>query len=237
MAVTTPASHVLSIPIAFLALRGGQMVLAIVVLGLSAYGLSSLSFDAVSMCLFTAIATLIITAYNIVSFVALKPAYNYWAVLGLDIFGIIFWITSMGLMASWVSGFNDLYYTPSYSCYPFCYKKRDLVPRTIYADDSYLGAMKATAGLAGFELLLFIISLAITSVFIHKHRGAGGHCMPSSVGTTGPAGGPAGAHAEPKDIEMVAGQPVSQQQVQPPVAYAAPQQQYYAPAPVQQQVA
>jgi hypothetical protein len=74
-----------------------------------------------------------------------------WAVLGLDIFGVVFWITSMGLMASWVSGFHDIYY--DYTCW-YCYKKRDLnlVPRTIYAGDIYVNSMKGAAGVAGIEL-------------------------------------------------------------------------------------
>lgn len=70
-------SHILPLPVPVVALRGLQLLVAIVILGLSAWGLSAISFDAASLALFTAIITLIITAYNVVSFFALKDAYNY----------------------------------------------------------------------------------------------------------------------------------------------------------------
>lgn len=70
-------SHILPLPIPVVALRGLQLLVAIVILGLSAWGLSAISFDAASLALFTAIITLIITSYNVVSFFALKDVYNY----------------------------------------------------------------------------------------------------------------------------------------------------------------
>jgi hypothetical protein len=86
-------SHVPPLPAPVVTIRGVQLAAAVVALGLSAYGLSWLIFDAVELMLFTvsifffplrhsltpkqAIATIVITIYNIVSFVALQQAYNY----------------------------------------------------------------------------------------------------------------------------------------------------------------
>jgi len=227
--MSTTTSHVLPLPIPALALRAVQLAMAVVVLGLTAYGLSfNFVVDALALSLFTAIATIIITIYNIVSFVAVKAAYNYWAVLGLDIFGFVFWLTSMGLMASWVSGFSDVY-DYSYTCYYYyCSRKRDILPRTIYAGNVYVGAMKGAAGVAGIEVALFIASLVLTSIYLHKHRAAGGHCTPLPAGTA-PSNAPTGGAAVPvqyqehkQDIEL--GQ---QQQA----VYQQPIPQYPSPAP------
>jgi hypothetical protein len=80
--------------------------------------------------------------------------YNYWAVLGLDIFAIVFWITSFSLLASEVAAYNisscDYYY------YGYCYKKRDLnfLPKRYATTDivTYRNSMAAASGLGGLEL-------------------------------------------------------------------------------------
>ncbi|EPE34584.1 hypothetical protein GLAREA_10278 [Glarea lozoyensis ATCC 20868] len=221
-------SHVLPLPIPFLALRAVQLAMAVVVLGLTAYGLSfNFVVDALALSLFTAIATLIITIYNIVSFVAVKAAYNYWAVLGLDIFGLIFWLTSMGLMASWVSGFSDVY---NYTCYYYCYRKRDILPRTIYAGDGYVAAMKGAAGVAGLEVALFIASLVITAIFLHKHRAAGGHCTPARASTVAPTTAPTVGAPMPVQYQENK-QDIELGQQQPAPVYQQPIPQYPSPSP------
>ncbi|CAG8971340.1 hypothetical protein HYALB_00005958 [Hymenoscyphus albidus] len=226
------SSHILPLPLLVTILRGLQLLIGIILLGLSAWGISGLSFDGASLSLFTAIITLIIGVYNIVSFYSVKAAYNYWASLALDILAIVFWITSMGLMASFVSSFST--YSGYSGCYyGFCYK-RDLHPRTIYATDTWIAAMKAVAGLAGLEVILFTTTLIFTSIFLHKHRAAGGHSMPSKANTTPSGNGGTGVtsatippqYQERKDIEMEAG---SLSQQGPPQSQQSPV--YTAPIP------
>jgi hypothetical protein len=102
---------------------------------------------------------MIIAVYNIVSSTGLKAAYNYWAMLALDIFAIIFWIISFSYLA-WQTAAATVWYT-SYvnydDCtYPYynCYKKRDLplVSRATTDVYTYRNSMAATAGLGGLEL-------------------------------------------------------------------------------------
>lgn len=101
---------------------------------------------------------MIIAVYNLVSSTVLKSAYNYWAIVALDIFAIIFWIISFSYEA-WTTAAATQWYRSSYSyCddyyYSYCYKKRDapLVSRATTDVVTYRNVMAAAAGLGGLEL-------------------------------------------------------------------------------------
>jgi hypothetical protein len=155
------------------------------------------------------IATFIVVLYSVLTYhvEACHAAYNYWAVLALDIFAIIFWLSSMGYLAATRSGYifpvvyDGIicpYYYDSYDC---AIKKRDidLMKRDV-ANYPYLNMMSASAGLAGLEMflslslrfpwlarvcsrapanhglstrILFIVTLAIFGVLLHRHRSSG----------------------------------------------------------------
>lgn len=96
---------------------------------------------------------------------ALTSAYNYWAILGLDIFAIVFWLISFALLAWEVSVFGwgvyDYGYSGDSSCYDYlgysyCYKKRDVssvISKRATTDlYTYRNALAAAAGLGGLEL-------------------------------------------------------------------------------------
>jgi len=196
--------HILQVPVVVTGLRIVQLVVALATLGLAAYGVTYLSFDGDDLTLFTAVCTLIIVVYNLVAAIAVPAMYNYWAILGLDIFGVVFWLVSFALLASEVAAYQIVTYTfDTSSCNYYyagvCYKKRSLnflakrvATTNVY---TYRNALAAASGLGGLEFLLFIATLAITGVFLHRHRTAGGHCMPGSF-----AGG--AANAEPKPVEL-----------------------------------
>lgn len=224
--------HILQVPAVVLGLRIVQLVTAIVILGLAAYGIEFWSFDGDDLSLFTALATMIIVVYYLVSTIAVPAMYNYWAVLGLDIFACVFWIISFSLLASEVAQYQIVTYTSSDCLYEFdgvCYKKRSLAAlakrvatTNVY---TYRNSMAAASGLGGLEFLLFVATLAITGIYLHRHRAAGGHCMAGgAVGT-----GAVNHESKPVELQQNNGyngqQPVYQQQ---PAVY---QQQ-----PVQQQV-
>jgi hypothetical protein len=83
----------------------------------------------------------------------LPVLYNYWAILGLDIFATIFWIISFALLASEVASHPIVTYcTFYYFCYS--YKKRDvdLAKRATTNVVTYRNAMAAASGLGGLEL-------------------------------------------------------------------------------------
>ena len=129
-------NHILDISICISIIRAFQFVFAIVLLALSAYGISKYAYDGFGLTLFTvclqpplpfhhrilivqqSLATVIITVYILVAAEFYSLIYNYWAILGLDIFLIIFWLISFSVTASngasyfWVNRyyFNDKNY-------------------------------------------------------------------------------------------------------------------------------
>ena len=98
---------------------------------------------------------MIIAIYVIVAETGAPVMYNYWAILGLDIFAIIFWITSFSLLASEVAAYHIVTYTNhcTYYYYGYCVKKRSLEERAATTNVyTYRNAMAAASGLGGLEL-------------------------------------------------------------------------------------
>lgn len=83
-----------------------------------------------------AIATLITCVYIIVAEFGAPALYNYWAVLSLDIFLVIFWLISFGLLASEVA------YLSSYLGY---------YGATV-GDGIFVAILAAASGIGGLEL-------------------------------------------------------------------------------------
>jgi hypothetical protein len=222
------ADHVLDVPQTVFISRISQLVVAVVVMGLAAYGIYYLSFDAIDLTMFSAIATIIIAVYVIVASTAAPAAYNYWAIIALDSLMVLFWIVSFAYLAYEVASVQLVTYTYTDCLYEYagvCYYKNkrslEIAKRstTVY---TYRNVMAAAAGLGGLEFLLFVKTLVYTSIALHNHRKAGGHCVPSSLEAP---------PVEPQPMEAVpVQQPVYQQpqQVyqQQPVQPAYEQQQY-----------
>ena len=105
---------------------------------------------------------MIITIYYIVASTGAPVLYNYWAILGLDIFAIIFWLISFALLASEIAPYFDTsyyYYDNTSSCsyyyYGVCIKKRsvELEKRYTYTDViTYRNSLAAASGLGGLNL-------------------------------------------------------------------------------------
>jgi len=102
-----------------------------------------------------AIQTIITVVYILVAFFFLPIAYNYWAVLGLDIMGVIFWLTSFALLASEVqtyksnfdNGFGDG------GCIDgFCFDKRSIIQKRFVTFNDYYHTMTALAVFGAFQL-------------------------------------------------------------------------------------
>jgi len=230
-------SHILPLPKAVFGLRIAQLVIAIVILGLAAYGVTFFAFDGDSLMLFTTLATMIITVYYIVAITALPAAYNYWAILSLDIFAVVFWVISFSLLAWEVAAYGwAVSYSYSYcDAYGYCYKKRDLEARATTNVYTYRNALAAAAGLGGLEFILFIVTLVITAIYLHRHRKAGGHCSPNALNTAG-----APVTHEQKDVELQASntqQPTYAANGQQPPYAPNGQQPQYAPTGQQPQYA
>ncbi|RDW92541.1 hypothetical protein BP5796_01935 [Coleophoma crateriformis] len=228
---STTKPHMLATPVFLWGFRLAQLVLALVVLGLSAYGITFLAFDGDSLMLFTALATMIVVTYVGVATLFAPVIYNYWAILGLDVFAIIFWLISFPLLASEIASYSGTTYD---YCYYYCYRKdKRYVPakRAVTTVETYRNAMIADAAIGGIEFVLFVVTLVVTSIHLHRHRKAGGHCVPAS-----------GAPATFEESKPAA-QPPAQYQAQMPeqqqqTAYQTPimqQPQAEYQAPVMQQ--
>jgi hypothetical protein len=223
--------HVLALPSFVLAFRILQLVTALAIMGLAGYGITEFSFDGIDLTLFSAIATIIIAIYVIVASTGAPVIYNYWAILGLDIFAIVFWIISFSLLASEVAAYDVVPYTDTclYYYYGVCYYKRSLEKRNYGARRTFRNAMAAASGLGGLEFIFFVVTLIMTSIWLHRHRKAGGHCMPGRSGAVA---------TEPKPEMPVQTQyPPAQTQYQPAQAQAQaqypPAQTQYPPAQAQ----
>ncbi|KAF6828723.1 integral membrane protein [Colletotrichum musicola] len=227
--------HIPVYPKGFIAIRLVQLVLAIIILGLCAFGAYVLPTSGNCLMLFVSVATIIETIWLIVAHYGMPKAYNYWAVLALDIFLVVFWLCGFGLLASEAA---YLFVIDSY----YYYSSTSIVILS--------SCMSAAAGVGGLQFVLFITSLSIHGVMLHRHRKAGLHCNPVSSGiapvttTTHIENDKSNAHMSVNP----AYQPVNQGQAAPPYAqqnqqpYDAgvpqhqqqAQQQMYAPAPAQQ---
>lgn len=215
-------SHVLALPKWTLGLRIAQGVLALITLGLAGYALYYYPFDGIEITTFMGAATIIITLYVVLSTLVWPVAYNYWAVLGLDAFGTLIWLVSFALLASEVnstktlfddydyggdlgsssyssSGSNDGGVTcATYDGYTDCVRKRalNLFRRDIL--NNYYSVNAAAAGVGALEFVLFAISLAFTGLYLHRHRGAGGHCTIARMNDAGNTSGYTGD--KPEDL-------------------------------------
>jgi hypothetical protein len=109
-------------------------------------------------------ATLIIFGYYSVSLCKKPELYNAWAILGLEIFGVIFWLVSFALCADWTATFNHDIYLGSgtktnYGFWnaPFTpedigLESRDLAKRATNKWKASIGLMGTAAGLGAVEL-------------------------------------------------------------------------------------
>lgn len=87
-----------------------------------------------------AVATLITTIYHIVAHFGAPHSYNYWAVLSLDIFLLIFWLISFALLATEISVLSDGYF--------YCNGGYDICS----VSEVYSACVAAAAGVGGLEL-------------------------------------------------------------------------------------
>ncbi|OHW94117.1 integral membrane protein [Colletotrichum incanum] len=231
--------HIPLYPKGFIAIRVVQLILALIITALCAFGIYLLPFSGNCLMIFVSISTMIVTIWLIVAEFGIPKVYNYWAVLALDIFLVVFWLCSFALLAS-----NVAYLFDSSVCdyYGYCYSS---TPTGLYL--VFTACMAAAAGIGGLEFALFVASMAIHSVMLHRHRKAGLHCNPVAFGsapvvtshivpekntaqvTTTPAYQPAQAQSAPPYMQQDTSynnQLVPHQQ---------PQQQMFASAPVQPQ--
>ncbi|KAK2022923.1 hypothetical protein LX32DRAFT_173883 [Colletotrichum zoysiae] len=164
--------HIPLYPKGFIALRIVQLALAVMVTGLCAFGISVAPIDGNCLMIFVSLSTMVVTVWLIVAEFSSPRAYNYWAVLALDIFLLFFWLCSFALLAA-QAGYL---FGSSYYYYGRYYSSGISDVGVIFS-----ACMAAAAGIGGLEFALFITSLSIHGAMLHRHRKAGLHCNPVDV--------------------------------------------------------
>ncbi|KAF6815963.1 integral membrane protein [Colletotrichum sojae] len=220
--------HIPVYPRGFIAIRIVQLVLALIILGLCAFGAYLFPTSGNCLMLFVSVATIIETTWLIVAHYGMPKAYNYWAVLALDIFLVVFWLCGFALLASEAA---YLFVIDSY----YYYSSTSIVILSSYSV-LHTAQLHVPHQHLTFNSVLFITSLSIHGVMLHRHRKAGLHCNPISSGiapvttTTHIENDKSNAHMSVNP----AYQPVNQGQAAPPYAQQH-QQPYDAGVPQQQQ--
>ncbi|KAF1985792.1 hypothetical protein K402DRAFT_100723 [Aulographum hederae CBS 113979] len=219
------AAHIVVMPHpGFFALRIIQLVLSVLVLALAAtevYWFSVLigaTPDGLGVSLFTCVVTFIVIGYYLITTTCAQNAYNYWAVMSLDIFLVIFWLITFALDAVWTAWVS--------------------VNFTSLDNNPVFAVFATLTCLAVINFLLFIVSLVWFSITMHRHRKSGApntpkqaHKNPTATSLEKLETGK--AEATPLQLttteypQQTAAPPYPQQQQQQP--------QYQQPMPQQQQ--
>jgi hypothetical protein len=87
------------------------------------------------------------TAYNLLSSKFYPIAYNYWVVLGLDRFLVIFWLISFALTASEAEQYNQLWV---YDCFDRLIRRQGCSHET--SSFTSRNILRVTAAFGAFEL-------------------------------------------------------------------------------------
>ena len=119
---------------------------------------------------------MIVTIYLLVCHYGQPKLYNYWAVLSLDIFLLIFWLISFGLLAADAAAIFAYGSGTYYSYSTDSYYSGGLEGVAL----AWAACLAGAAGLGGVQFALFITSLAMHSVALHRHRKAGLHSSPGA---------------------------------------------------------
>jgi len=189
---------------------------------------------AIGVGLFSVCLTLILRGYYIISSSCAPRAYNYWAVLSLESLAVLFWLITFALLADIVAALvsannaNGYYYydsgSSSSSTYDYtsdcsdsdyyCYAKRAISSLTKRDTvDPVTAIFYVAFALSVIEWVLFIVSLVLFSIRMHRHRMAN---YPMKAGDGSQAYTP--KHMEAQDQPMPA--PEYQGQVAPQQGFA-----------------
>ncbi|OAA79777.1 hypothetical protein LEL_03263 [Akanthomyces lecanii RCEF 1005] len=238
------AQKTLVTPMWVFGIRIAQVVLSIVVLGMAAAWSEYALFDAPSLAIAAAVFTWAVVAYILVTekVHAANLLYSIYAVIVLDAFMIIIWLSTWALNAARRAALGDIGGgssrggTVCYNGICYDYKKRSIERRAM-TWSTLSGLLAGVAALGAVVWVLFIVTFVWTIMQFLHGRKDGRFTLGSSSTTT------AGHNMEEQKIQgqqtqqpqqhvqpEYAGQP--QQHVQPDYA-GQPQQQAYPQYPQQ----
>lgn len=233
----SPDNHIVKLPFWVWILKIVQGALAVIILGLAAYGVHWIPFDAWGMTLFTSLFTGLVILYYFLSTTVLKVGYSWIPVIVLESLAVLFWLVSFAMLADLVGSwggvgvdFDDDWWKRDLSAV-HSFAKRD----DSYDPDTYYAILCAGMTFALFSWLLFIVTLIMLGLAVHRHRMAGG---PIRYG--GPATNP---HSTTRGDAERGAEKYEVQNIPPPAAGTAPpaatvpdaQPSYYQQPPPQHQ--
>jgi hypothetical protein len=100
------ADHIPVLPPYFTIIRFIQVLLAVVILGLSSYSVTGLTYGGGGYAIFVSLATLIIVCYSLVTSFNFARFYNRIAVLVLEFFSLVWWLACWTSLAAWASVYD-----------------------------------------------------------------------------------------------------------------------------------
>ncbi|KAF2823453.1 hypothetical protein CC86DRAFT_457818 [Ophiobolus disseminans] len=145
-----------------------QLLLTIIILGLSAYGVHHSSNDVVVYSVIACICTLVVCAYLIGSSVWFR---DFWApciVVACQVWMLIFWAIDLALLVHLAGSWQGPACTSGlyeYSCAP--YEGHDALAMRISTHKTYYGTLVAGVVLAALELILWFIATYLVLWQIH----------------------------------------------------------------------
>ncbi|PSN69833.1 hypothetical protein BS50DRAFT_296990 [Corynespora cassiicola Philippines] len=237
MATQERSGNVPPIPKWTLGVYAAAAVFAVVILGLDAYGIRWIPYNALIYSLAVAICTLGVCAYVLGTQLFLHKFYNPFVSLGLHIWMCLFWIVDLGLVANlarlWAGMDCSYDYWYGYYC---TYGKRDLhsiAKRDTTTYKTYYGALAAGAFFAAAQFGIWVLGTFITFMYMNKRRAQNASNPQTHPSQPPPqyAAGPGGAAVPMEKYNQTAAPPQAYQQ--PYSSAQNPQPQYT--QPIQQQ--
>lgn len=190
MAIREHHAHMLHLPRWFDIIKYIQLVIAVLIIGLSAFCVAVLAFSAHAYAIFASLYSLAIIIYYLVASKATPKSYNWIALLVLEVVAVIFWLATWAVLGAL---FAALAYIGSYYNSSYYYRvKRSLEVRDAYSYGyGYVGCSIAAMALAVIQLcvhyetrllnpeltrdhsLLYVLTLVYMSRAVHRHRKSG----------------------------------------------------------------
>ncbi|KAJ8105011.1 hypothetical protein OPT61_g10438 [Boeremia exigua] len=143
-----------------------QILLAIVVLGLAAYGVDYISYNVLIYSVAVCACSLIVSSWMIASKTVLAKFDNIWVSMGLHAWMLVFWIANLGLTANLAKEWSPQcsYAEETDKICSTYVTKRDTTFRTYY------GALIASAVLIGLQVLLWIGTTTLLALDLKRRR-------------------------------------------------------------------
>lgn len=151
--------HIPVVPFWLALIRVAQFALTLLVLILDAYAGSVFGvtyYAGYGFSFFMFAWTLLFLGYIFVTPLWFPAAYNYWAHLGLEIFTTVLWLSAFATLASEAAAWSFV---------------GELTGNSFV---TAIDCTKAAAGMGAIVWLLFVVTLIVFSIFLHKHRIAHG---------------------------------------------------------------